>query len=74
MTFLFRKTVNELLIWFSFNAKIRITESLEMGYISLFSDPKYRPDISPQGSRREIRKINSMLLIATTDSHAKGWQ
>ena len=58
----------------SFNAKIRITESLEMGYISLFSDPNYRSGISPQGSRRKIRKMNYMLLIVTTDSHARGWQ
>lgn len=47
----------------SFNAKIRIRESLVMGYISLFSDPNYISDISPQGSRREIRKMNYMLLI-----------
>ena len=58
----------------SFNAKIRLAESLEMGYMSLFSDPNYRSDVSPEGSRREIRKMNYMLLMVSTDSHARGWQ
>lgn len=40
---------------------IRITESLQMG-ISLFSDPNSRSDVSPQGSRGGIRKLNYLLL------------
>lgn len=44
----------------SFNTNSRITESLEMG-ISLFSDPS-RSDISPQGSRGEMRKLNYLIL------------
>lgn len=44
----------------SFNTNSRITESLEMG-ISLFSDLS-RSDISPQGSRGEMRKLNYLIL------------